>query len=114
MKSQIFTDLIEIARGRYGIDVRMSRSRKREFVDIRCAVANCMKRAYSISISDIARLFDMHHTTILHHLEDHAGRYRYYDDYAKLYDTMVNHVLSKSELISLDKMQALMESAFAV
>jgi iron-sulfur cluster repair protein YtfE (RIC family) len=114
MKDQDFNELCRLAKEITGIEVRYTRSRKKEFVQIRCAIVNVMRRYYSASTVQLGRLLDMHHTTIIHHSKDHSSRYRFEDDYASLYDKLVRHAMEKSDTISVDKMVSLMKSALVV
>lgn len=114
MKEQQFNELCRLAKEITGIDVRYTKSRKKEFVQIRCALVNVMRRYYSASTVQLAKLMDKHHTTIIHHSKDHSSRYRFEDDYASLYDQLVRHVMSQSETISVDKMVSLMKSSLSV
>lgn len=114
MKEQQFNDLCRLAKEITGVDVRYTKSRKKEFVQIRCAIVNVMRRYYSASTVQLSKLMDKHHTTIIHHSKDHTSRYRFDDDYASLYDALVRHVMNKSETISTNRMVSLMKNALAV
>lgn len=114
MKEQQFNELCKVAKSITGIDFRYTRSRKKEFVQLRCAVINIMRKYYSTNTVQTAELMDMDHTTILHHTKDHASRYRYEDNYADLYDKLVRHVIDNTETIRTDKMIQLMKSALSV
>ena len=113
-KENDFKELVAIAKEVTGVDVRYSRSRKKEYVQIKCAIVNVMRRYYSASTVQLGRLLDLHHTTIVHHSKDHSSRYRFEPDYAELYDKMVRFAMSKSETISTEKMVQLMRSALSV
>lgn len=114
MREQQFNSLCQVAKGITGLDFRYTRSRKKEFVQLRCAVINIMRKYYATNTVQTASLMGMDHTTILHHTKDHASRYRFEDDYADLYDKLVRHVIDNSETISTDKMVQLMKSALSV
>lgn len=107
-------ELVGIAKSVTGYDIRYTRSRRREIINIKCAICNAMRRYYSRTIVQIASLLDLHHTTVIHHLKDHQYRYRDIDDYADLYDRMTKHIVDNSDQISTDKMIALMKSALAI
>ena len=114
MKDQQFNDLCRVAKEITGIDVRYTNSRKKEYVQIRCALVNVMRRYYSATTVQLGRLLDKHHTTIIHHSKDHGSRYRFEHDYASLYDQLVRHAMNQSETISVDKMVFLMRSSLSV
>jgi hypothetical protein len=114
MKEVEFNNLCELARNITGVDVRFTRSRKKEFVQIRCALINVMRKYYSTNTVQTADLMKLDHTTIIHHTKDHPSRYRYEDDYADLYDKLVRYVMNSSETISTDKMIHLMRNALSV
>lgn len=109
-----FDELCGLAKKITGIDIRYTRSRKRELVHIRCAIVNVMRKYYSLNTVQIAAAFDMHHTTVVHHCKDHPSRYRYDVEYADLYDKMVRHAIDTGETINTEKMVQLMRSALAV
>lgn len=109
-----FVEMVSIAKTITGFDVRYTRSRRREIINIKSAICNVMRRYYSRTITQIAELLDIHHTTVIHHLKDHPYRYRDIDDYADLYDRMTKHIVDSSEQISTEKMLGLMRSALAI
>lgn len=113
-KEQDFKELCHLAKELTGLDIRYTRSRKKEIVQIKCAIVNVMRRYYSASTLQLGRLLDLHHTTIIHHSKDHSSRYRFESDYAALYDKLVRHAMGKSETISTDKMLQLMKSALTI
>jgi hypothetical protein len=114
MKEKQFNELCELAKQVTGHDIRINRSRKKELVQIKCAVINVMRKYQSTSTVMLASLMGIHHTTIIHYTKDHPSRYRWEDDYAMLYDKMVHHVMEKSEIISVDQMMSLMKTALSV
>jgi len=114
MKEKQFNELCELAKQVTGLDIRYTRCRKREFVQIKCAIINVMRKYQSTSTVKLASLLGVHHTTIIHHTKDHPSRYRWEDDYALLYDRMVRHVMDQSDTFSLDQMMNLMRSALSV
>jgi hypothetical protein len=114
MKDQEFDELCNLAKEITGLDIRYTKSRKKELIQIKCAIVNVMRRYCSASTVQLGRLFNIHHTTVIHHSKDHWSRYRYEDDYSLLYDKMVRHVMDKSEVISVEKMVNLMKTSLAV
>lgn len=113
-KEDDFKQLCHLAKDLTGLEIRYTRSRKKEYVQIKCAIVNVMRRYYSASTLQIGRLLGLHHTTIIHHSKDHSSRYRFESDYAALYDKLVRHAMDKSETISTDKMLQLMKSALSI
>jgi iron-sulfur cluster repair protein YtfE (RIC family) len=110
-KEDDFKELCHLAKDLTGVEIRYTKTRKKEFVQIKCAIVNVMRRYYSTSTLQLGRLLDLHHSTIIHHSKDHSSRYRFESDYATLYDKLVRHAMSKSETISTEKMIELMKSA---
>lgn len=114
MKQNQFNELCALAKEITGIDVRYSRTRKKEFVQIKAAIVNVMRRYCSASTVQLARLLKLHHTTIIHHSKDHASRYRFEDDYAALYDKLVRHVMNQSDTLKVESVLNLMKGALSV
>lgn len=113
-KQEDFNELVALAKEITGVDVRYSRSRRREFVQIKCAIVNVMRRYYSTKTVQLGRLLNLHHTTVVHHSNDHSSRYRFEPEYAELYDKMVRFAMNKSETINTEKMVQLMKSALSI
>lgn len=109
LKQQVYEQLVEKTKEITGIDVSLTRRRTREIVQCKSAIIKVMIDYYHMSLSEIARLFGMHHATIIHHRDDHPYRYMYEHDYAVLYDQLVKHCLEQepefrpSEIISMMK-----------
>lgn len=114
MKEKQFNDLCDLAKEITGLDIRYTKCRKKEFVQVKCAIINVMRKYQSTSTVQLARMMGIHHTTIIHHTKDHPSRYRWEDDYAMLYDKMVKRVMNGSDTFSVDKMMNLMKSALSV
>jgi hypothetical protein len=111
---QKFNQLAELSKDFTGLDIRYSRSRRREIINIKCAIVNVMRRYHSRTITQIGGLLNIHHTTVIHHLKDHPNRYRDIDDYADLYDHLCKHIVDSSELLSTEKILSMMRSVMAV
>lgn len=114
IKENQFNELCDLAKEITGVDIRLRKCRKKENVQVKCAIINVMRKYQSTSTVQLARLMSTHHTTIIHHTKDHPSRYRWEDDYAMLYDKLVRHVMNGSEIISIDKMMNLMKSALRI
>lgn len=108
-----FNDMVELAKEFTGLDVRYTRSRRRDIINIKSAICNIMRRYYSRTLPQIATLLNIHHTTIIHHLKEHHNRYRDIDDYADLYDYLAKSVVDGSEFLPTEKILATMKSVFA-
>jgi hypothetical protein len=111
---QKFNQLVELAKEFTGLDVRYTRSRRREIINIKSAICNVMRRYHSRTIPQIGVLLNIHHTTVIHHLKDHPNRYRDIDDYADLYDYLCKQIVDSSELLSTEKILNMMRSVMAV
>lgn len=114
MKAQQYNDLCVLAKQITGIDIRYIRARKKEYVQIKAAIVNVMRRYYSATTVQVGRLMNLHHTTVIHHTKDHASRYRFEDDYASLYDKLVRHAMNNSDTLKVDNLLTLMKSALSV
>tara|TARA_S200002703_G_scaffold143267_3_gene136187 strand:- start:21389 stop:21850 length:462 start_codon:yes stop_codon:yes gene_type:complete len=51
----------------------MSKIRRHELVRVRCMAYNMLYYKYGANLSEIARLFNRHHATIIHGLETHKS-----------------------------------------
>lgn len=114
MKQHEFNELCELAKRVTGIDIRYVTQRKKEYVQIRSALVNVMRRYYSATTVQVGRFLNMHHTTVIHHSKDHSSRYRFEDDYANLYDQMVRFAMSNADTLNVDRVLNLMKSALSV
>lgn len=114
MKEQIFKDVCDKAKEISGLDIRYTRSRKKEIVTVKCAIVNAMHKYYGLKLVQIGTLMGFHHTTVMHHLRDHPSRYRFDDEYAQIFDKLSRHAISTTEILSVDKMMNLMKSALAI
>jgi hypothetical protein len=114
MKEQIFSDVCDKAKEVSGLDIRYTKSRKREFVSVKCAIVNVLHKYYGLKLVQIGGLIGFHHTTVIHHLKDHPSRYRFDDEYAQVFDKLSRHAMSTTEILSVDKMMNLMKSALTI
>jgi hypothetical protein len=114
MKEQIFSEVCQVAKEVSGLDIRYTRSRKREFVSVKCAIVNVLHKYYGLKLVQIGSLLDFHHTTVIHHLKDHPSRYRFDDEYAQIFDKLSRHAMSTTEILSVDKMMNLMKAALSI
>lgn len=109
-----FDEMVQLAKDFTGYDVRYSRSRRRDIVNIKSAICNIMRRYYSRTLPQISTLLNTHHTTIIHHLKEHPNRYRDIDDYADLYDHLAKSVVDGSEVLPTEKILATMRQVLSV
>ena len=114
MKEQIFSDVCDKAKEVSGIDIRYTKSRKREMVSVKCAIINVLHKYYGLKLVQIGTLMGFHHTTVIHHLKDHPSRYRFDDEYAQIFDQLSRHAMSTTEILSVDRMMNLMKTALSI
>lgn len=87
-KPNIF--LINAVKTAYGIDITMSKSRRKDVVTCRACVIITLSKYFGANTVQIAKLYGMDHSTVIYHLKRHSHRYRYEDDYAKTFDYLMN------------------------
>ena len=81
-----------------GIDIsKVHGRRKINYVRIRAAIMVAMLRYLGISTVDLGEIMCLDHSTIIHHRNNHNGRYRSDDEYAHLYDHIARHLTSITE-----------------
>lgn len=114
IKEKQFDELCELAIQQIGVDIRLKKCRKKEYVQVKCAVINVMRKYQSTTTVALARMMGTHHTTIIHYTQDHPSRYRWDSEYAILYDNMVRHVMNGAMNFNLDQMLQLMKSSLSV
>lgn len=114
MREQVFKEVCGKAKEVTGLDIRYTRSRKKDIVQTKSAIINVLHKFYGFNLVQIGELIGMHHTTIIHHLRDHPSRYRFEDEYCRLYDQLSRHAISTSEHISVEKTINLMRNALSV
>ncbi len=81
--------LIELCKEYNGIDASVRNSRKHELVLVKGCIFNVLSKYFGATTTAIGKLFDLHHSTIVHHHAIHFTRYRYEDEYATLYDYLI-------------------------
>lgn len=110
-----FEMLVHLAKIRTGIDVRYTRSRRDEIVLIKGCIINVLSKYFGLNTVQIGGLFDLHHSTIIHHLKAHPTRYRYEDDYATHYDYLLKASMNKDkDTIDVESVLATLKSALSV
>lgn len=62
-----------------------------EVIDARSALVNVIRRCYRVKLTDIGRQLNIHHTTVMHHVKQHEGRYVHRQEYRELYDELVDY-----------------------
>lgn len=110
---EIFDELCDFMKKQSGLDYRYTRSRRRIFVNLKCCIINNMRRQFGTTLTEIGRLMDLHHSTIIHHIRDHQYRYKGDVDYAELYDDVNNYILEKDfNTNNLDQILVLIKQNF--
>ena len=75
----------------------LTRIRKREVVDARHMYIAVMRKIFRYPVTEIGRMVDRDHTTILDSLKKFNNRYKCYDDYKDVADSIFNKIRSKIE-----------------
>jgi hypothetical protein len=108
MKQEKFNELIAMS------PVKLDRSRRKEVIHAKSAIINVMRRYYSTTTVELAQMLDIHHSTVIHHTDDHASRYRFESAYADLYDRMVRHIIKTDGIVDSKSMIELIRENLAV
>lgn len=107
--------LLELTKRRTGMNVLYLRRRNAEIILAKACVINVMSKYFGANTVQIGELFDMHHSTVIHHLQKHHTRYKYEDEYASLYDFLMKSVMQKDkDTIDVDGVLSLLRNAMAV
>lgn len=107
--------LVNATKSRTGINVKYTRSRRREVILAKACVINALSKYFGANTVQIGELFDMHHSTIVHHLKCHHHRYRYEDEYASLYDYLIKICMNHDrDTIDVDGTLGLIKTALVV
>lgn len=114
MREQVFREVCKKAQEETGLDIRYTKSRKKDIVQTKSAIINVLHKFYGFNLPQIGELIGMHHTTVIHHLRDHPSRYRFEDEYCQLFDKLSRHAMSTSEHISVEKTLTLMRNALSI
>ena len=81
--------LVELCKEYNGVDVSVRDLRKHELVLAKACVFNVLSKYFGATTTAIGALFDLHHSTVVYHNSMHFTRYRYEDEYATLYDYLI-------------------------
>lgn len=84
-------ELFKIVIKKTQIDPRKTHYKTTEVVDCRSAISNVLRRCYRVRLTEIGKLLNLDHTTIIHHIRNHEGRYICRDEYRELYDELVDY-----------------------
>lgn len=82
--------LIELCKEYNGIDASVRKFRSHQMVLAKACIFNVLSKQFGATTTAIGELFDLHHSTIVHHHSAHYTRYRYEDEYANLYDYLIS------------------------
>jgi chromosomal replication initiator protein len=80
-----------------GIGKILTRIREREVIDARHMYIAVMRQIFRYPVTEIGRMVDRDHTTVLDSLKKFSNRYNCYDDYKKVADSIFKEVKSKIE-----------------
>ena len=77
-------------------EVRVVRSRKFEVVMIKACIMNILASQYQLGPVKIGRLFNIDHSTAIHHTQAHEIRYKFEPEYKDLYDILLKESINKN------------------
>jgi hypothetical protein len=96
--TESYEKLCKYAQEFTGIDITKAHGRRKiHYVRIRASIMVAMLRYMGITTVDLGEIMCLDHSTIIHHRNNHNGRYRSDDEYAHLYDHIARHLTSISE-----------------
>ena len=73
----------------------LSRIREREVIDARHMYIAVMRLIFRYPVTEIGRMVDRDHTTVLDALKKYKSRYDNYDDYKEVSDSIFNEIKTK-------------------
>lgn len=79
-----------------------SKNRARHLIDARRFVYSYCRDNLELRFMDIAKIFEVNHATIMHHVRVHNELMIYDDYYEKKYDSFIELVVAKIEIIDLE------------
>lgn len=93
MREEKFQQMKDIIKDICGVDIRYAKGRKQEYVRPRAAFCVVATYWHNFILEDVAEYVGYKdHTSVIHHRDNHAGRYRSDDEYASLYDELFSRV----------------------
>lgn len=96
--TESYNSLCKYAKEFTGIDItKVHGVRKVNYVRIRAAIIVAMLRYLGVYTTDLGDMMGLDHSTIIHHRNNHVGRYRSDDEYAHLYDHVARHLTKITE-----------------
>lgn len=84
-----YKKLVSLCKEYNGIDASVRNCRSHNIVLAKACIFNVLSKHFGATTTAIGELFDLHHSTIVHHHAIHYTRYRYEDEYANLYDYLI-------------------------
>jgi hypothetical protein len=110
-----YRHLISKAKEFTGLDITYTRNRRFEIVMIKACVINILYRYFGANTVQTAKLFDIHHSTVIHHHRAHPNRYKQEVEYAELYNYLTRHAtLDEKSPINVDEMVEIMRRTMSV
>jgi len=88
----------------------MSKVRRHELVRVRCMAYNMLYYKYGANLTEIARLFNRHHATIIHGLDTHKSLIDTDEDYVNDYGHTENVVQIESHASTRNRAISILES----
>jgi chromosomal replication initiator protein len=90
-------DILKIVAEHCSVNISkiLTRIREREIVDARHMYVAVLRLVFKYPVTEIGRMIDRDHTTVLDSLKKYHNRYRCYDDYKKVADSIFDTVKIK-------------------
>jgi hypothetical protein len=96
--TESYEKLCEFAKSFTGIDItKVHGIRKIGYVRIRASIIVAMLRYVGITTTSLGEMMGLDHSTVVHHRQNHTGRYRSDDEYALLYDHIARQLTSMND-----------------
>lgn len=92
------------------VESLLSKTRKHELVRVRCMAYNILYYRYGANLSEIARLFNRHHATVIHGMETHKSLLATDETYVSDYGHTDSIVQSEQETSSRNRAISILES----
>ena len=92
------------------VESLLSKTRKHELVRVRCMAYNILYYRYGANLSEIGRLFNRHHATIIHGMETHKSLLTSDETYVSDYGHTESMVQSEQVTSSRNRAISILES----
>lgn len=96
--------VLQYTKETHGLDLtKVHKTRKGMYVRFRASIFVSMMKFFGMTSVELGELFQLDHTSILHHKKNHCGRYQSDDEYAETYDEIAKYVIAlRSKMVGED------------